>query len=122
MKRSEQLAFTMLEVKDPYYHQGSRINAHKRETLDKHMNSENGKRQLERVFDFYLGNPTGLTDREISDLYEFTHDTRCNPSTVSARRHDIEDGRVEGFTIQPLIVDGEPFKRNGGIVHCLVSK
>lgn len=117
----EQLAFTLLEVKEPWYYQKSRVNADKAITYEEHVESPEGIRQLERVFQIY-DQEGDLTDREISDIYESAFEVRCNPSTISARRNDIINGKVEGYTVVPLIVDGKPLKRDGGQVNCLKRK
>ena len=117
----QQSLFTFLNVvdtfpTDPYSHQKTRTNADKAETQAQNEDSGNAEKQREIVKETYQNHPDGLTDKEIWKL------TAIFPSTVSARRNDFIDGKVKGFTVVPIIVNGKPLKRDGGKVNKLVSK
>jgi len=106
---------------DPYSHQKTRINEHKFQVMTKHKNSKGGLIQLEMVYNLFKENPSGLTDKEISLLIESNENIRVNPSTVSARRNDILNGKIDGYTIKDVInpITGKPLIRSKGIVHKL---
>ena len=105
---------------DPYGHQKSRINQHKHNVQEQHEKSPGGITQLQRVFDILKDNLNGLTDADISYLIEFKDGKRINPSTVSARRNDIKNGKKKGYTIIEVIgKDGKTLIRDKGIVHKL---
>jgi len=108
------------KVADPFDNQKSRINAHKAESYLKHLESERGKSQMAIVFDIFRAHPEGITDKEIYQI------TGIFPSTVSARRNDINNSTDPAYNIYKIAPvrdkDGKPLKRNGGLINCLKSK
>jgi hypothetical protein len=102
---------------DPLIEHKSRINAEKRKSLLRHITSQAGKSQTRIVFDIFRAHPEGLTDKEVYQIVGIF------PSTVSARRNDIDNAKEGEFNIwifkTVLNPDGLAKIRDGGRVHRL---
>ena len=102
---------------DPFIEHKSRVNAHKHEAFLRHINSQAGKSQTQIVFDIFKAHPEGLTDKEVYQIVNIF------PSTVSARRNDINNDKDGDFNIwifkTVLNPDGSAKIRDKGIVHRL---
>ena len=102
---------------DPLIEHKSRINAEKRESLLRHINSQAGKKQVQIVFDIFKAHPEGLTDKEVYQI------VGIHTNTISARRNEIHNAKDGEFNIwifkTVLNPDGTAKIRAGGRVHRL---